>query len=124
MDDVRGDFLGPPHGTTQQIKIELRSFKSSEHINLYEASIRKRNHCVYNKIQVIYQVDQLANLHSDTLRDLAPLPWQLSMDCLYQCRTDHGFCKLLLMFITFFVMYLYKWQKCSSTNMTLRTKSK
>ena len=37
MDDVRGDFLGPPHGTTPAAvignKIKLRSFKSSEHIN-------------------------------------------------------------------------------------------
>ena len=37
MDDVRGDFLGPPHGTTPAaliaIKIKQRSFKSSEHIN-------------------------------------------------------------------------------------------
>ena len=36
MDDVRGDFLGPPHGTTPAAvianKIKLRSFKSSEHI--------------------------------------------------------------------------------------------
>ena len=33
MDDVRGDFLGPPHGTTPaviaiKIKLKLRSFKS------------------------------------------------------------------------------------------------
>ena len=37
MDDVRGDFLGPPHGTTPAAiitnKIKLRSFKSREHIN-------------------------------------------------------------------------------------------
>ena len=37
MDDVRGDFLGPPHGTIPAAvianKIKLRSFKSSEHIN-------------------------------------------------------------------------------------------
>ena len=38
LDDVRGDFLGPPHGTTSAVvlanKITLRSFiKSSEHIN-------------------------------------------------------------------------------------------
>ena len=34
MDDVRGDFLRPPHGTTPyQTEIKLRSFKSSEHIN-------------------------------------------------------------------------------------------
>ena len=37
MDDVRGDFLGSPHGTTPAAvianKIRLRSFKSSEHIN-------------------------------------------------------------------------------------------
>ena len=38
MDDVRGDFLRPPHGTTPAAemankKIKLRSFKSSEHIN-------------------------------------------------------------------------------------------
>ena len=37
MDDVRGDFLGPPHGTTPAAVIgyknKLRSFKSSEHIN-------------------------------------------------------------------------------------------
>ena len=36
MDDVRGDFLGPPHGKTPAVvianKIKLRSFKSSEHI--------------------------------------------------------------------------------------------
>ena len=36
MDDVRGDFLGPPFGTTPAAvirnKIKLRSFKSSEHI--------------------------------------------------------------------------------------------
>ena len=37
MDDVRGDFLGPPHGTTPAAVIanknKLRSFKSSDHIN-------------------------------------------------------------------------------------------
>ena len=37
MDDVRGDILGPPHSTASAvviaIKKELRSFKSSEHIN-------------------------------------------------------------------------------------------
>ena len=37
MDDVWGDFLGPPHGTTLAAvianKMILRSFKSSEHIN-------------------------------------------------------------------------------------------
>ena len=37
MDDVRGDFLGPPHGTTPAAviadKTKLRSFKSSEHIH-------------------------------------------------------------------------------------------
>ena len=37
MDDVRGDFLGPPHDTTPAAvianKIKLRSFKSSERIN-------------------------------------------------------------------------------------------
>ena len=37
MDDVRGDFLGPSHGTTPVAvianKINLRSFKSNEHIN-------------------------------------------------------------------------------------------
>ena len=37
MDDVRGDFLGPPHGTTPAAVItnknKLRSFKSSEHNN-------------------------------------------------------------------------------------------
>ena len=38
MDDVRGDFLGPPHGTTPAAviankKLKLRSFKRSEHIN-------------------------------------------------------------------------------------------
>ena len=37
MDDVRGDFLGPQHGTTPAAvitnKIKLRSFKSSKHIN-------------------------------------------------------------------------------------------
>ena len=37
MDDVRGDFLGPPHGTTPAAVIanknKLRSFKSSKHIN-------------------------------------------------------------------------------------------
>ena len=37
MDDVRGDFLGPPHGTTQaaviELNIKLRSFKSSEPIH-------------------------------------------------------------------------------------------
>ena len=37
MDDVRGDFLGQPHGTTPAAvianKIELRSFKIDEHIN-------------------------------------------------------------------------------------------
>ena len=36
MDDVRGDFLGPPHGTTPASVIankKMRSFKSSEHIN-------------------------------------------------------------------------------------------
>ena len=38
MDDVRGDFLGLPHGTTQAAVIanknkNFRSFKSSEHIN-------------------------------------------------------------------------------------------
>ena len=35
MDDVRGDFLGQPHGTTPAAviaKFKLRSFKSSEHI--------------------------------------------------------------------------------------------
>ena len=36
MDDVRGDFLGPPHGTTPAAviakKMKLRSIKSSEHI--------------------------------------------------------------------------------------------
>ena len=36
-DDVRGDVLGPRHGTTPAAvianKIKLRSFKSSEHIN-------------------------------------------------------------------------------------------
>ena len=35
MDDVRGDFLGPPHGTTPAAVIanknKQRSFKSSEH---------------------------------------------------------------------------------------------
>ena len=33
MDDVRGDFLGPPHDTTPAAviaKTKLRSFKSSE----------------------------------------------------------------------------------------------
>ena len=37
MDDVRGDFLRPPHGTSPAAvianKIKLRSFKSSEYIN-------------------------------------------------------------------------------------------
>ena len=39
MDDARGDFLGPPHGTTpaaeiaNKYNIKLRSFKSSEHPN-------------------------------------------------------------------------------------------
>ena len=37
MDNVRGDVLGPPHGTTPAAvianKIKLRFFKSSEHIN-------------------------------------------------------------------------------------------
>ena len=37
MDDIRGDCLGPPHGTTSAEVIEnknkLRSLKSSEHIN-------------------------------------------------------------------------------------------
>ena len=37
MDDVRGYFLGPPHGTTPAAVIgnknKMRSFKSSEHIN-------------------------------------------------------------------------------------------
>ena len=37
MDDVRGDFLGPAHGTTPAVvianKMKPRSFKSSEHIN-------------------------------------------------------------------------------------------
>ena len=37
MDGVRGDVLGPPHGTTPAAvianKIKLRSFKSSEYIN-------------------------------------------------------------------------------------------
>ena len=37
MDDVRGDFLQPTHGTTPAAvianKIKLRSFKSSGHIN-------------------------------------------------------------------------------------------
>ena len=37
MDDERGDFLGPPHGTTPAAEIantiKVRSFKSSEHIN-------------------------------------------------------------------------------------------
>ena len=37
MDDVRGDILGPPHGTSPAAvitnKIKPRSFKSSEHIN-------------------------------------------------------------------------------------------
>ena len=36
-DDVRGDFLGPPHGTTPAAvianKMKLRPFKSSEYIN-------------------------------------------------------------------------------------------
>ena len=36
LDDLRGDILGPPHGTTPAAvianKIKLRSFKSSEHI--------------------------------------------------------------------------------------------
>ena len=37
MYDVRGDFLGPPHGTTPAAvianKIKLRPLKSNEHIN-------------------------------------------------------------------------------------------
>ena len=37
MDDIRGDFLGPPHGTTPAAvkanKNKLRSFQSSERIN-------------------------------------------------------------------------------------------
>ena len=40
MDDVRGDILGPPHGTTPAAVIAnknenslLRSFKSNEHIS-------------------------------------------------------------------------------------------
>ena len=37
MGDVRGDFLGPPHGTTPAAvisnKIKLKSSKRSEHIN-------------------------------------------------------------------------------------------
>ena len=37
VDDVRGDFLGPPHVTTPAAVIanknKLISFKSSEHIN-------------------------------------------------------------------------------------------
>ena len=38
MDDVRGDFLWPPHGTKPAAVIsnknlKLGSFKSSEHIN-------------------------------------------------------------------------------------------
>ena len=37
MDDVWGEFLGPPHGTTPSAVIanknQRRSFKSSEHIN-------------------------------------------------------------------------------------------
>ena len=36
MDDLRGDFLGPPHGTTPAAVIgnenKVRSFKNSEHI--------------------------------------------------------------------------------------------
>ena len=32
MDDVRGEFLGPPHGTTQAAVI-ANNFKSSGHIN-------------------------------------------------------------------------------------------
>ena len=37
MDDVRGDILSPPHGTTPSTaianKIKQRSVKSSEYIN-------------------------------------------------------------------------------------------
>ena len=37
MDDIRGDILGPPHGTISAAVIgnknKLRSFKSSGHIN-------------------------------------------------------------------------------------------
>ena len=43
MDDVRGDFLGPPHGTTPAAVIgnknKMRSLKSSEHILLTEDRI-------------------------------------------------------------------------------------
>ena len=33
IEDVRGDSLVPPHGTTPAAVIKLRFFKSSEHIN-------------------------------------------------------------------------------------------
>ena len=33
MDDVRGDFLGPPHSTTPVAVIANKTFKNSEHIN-------------------------------------------------------------------------------------------
>ena len=52
MDDVRGDVLGPPHGTTlaaviaNKIKKNMRSFKSSEHINDYYPMQRFDNHLV------------------------------------------------------------------------------
>ena len=49
MDDVRGDFLGPPHGTTPEVviaNIKLRSSKSSEHIEQNEHC----NFATFNRI--------------------------------------------------------------------------
>ena len=60
MADVRGDFLGPPHGTTPAAVIanknKLRSFKSSEHI--------------YEKMDGPYRGFDYKSLFSDLL-DLA-----------------------------------------------------
>ena len=46
MDDVRGDILGPPHGTTPAAviayKMKLRSFRSSEHISELKGSAIQR----------------------------------------------------------------------------------
>ena len=40
-------------------------------IKLSSTFLRKRNYLLHS----YESVDQLANLHSDTLRDHAPLPW-------------------------------------------------
>ena len=62
MDDVRGDFLGAPHGTTPAAvianKLQLRSFKSSEPIKMCTL-IKMVQH---STVRVLWQVKQTRNI--------------------------------------------------------------